>query len=118
MIIAVARRVFSEKLRSLRGFQATSPTLPSFNPQSPPHRVTEMLSAANLLHFTVVVDKCCEYLRTRVTPGNVIKMREFVYTQGLTKFQLLLDRYKAKIFEYSFFRNRPAQVNNQSKLII
>ena len=60
--------------------------------QSSSPRVTEMLTAANLLHFTPIVEKCCEYLRRKITPQNCIRMREFVTLQGLTKLQAILDK--------------------------
>ena len=51
-----------------------------------------MLTAANLLHFTPVVDKCCQYLRSQITPANCIRFREYVAVQGLTKLQTIIDK--------------------------
>lgn len=60
--------------------------------------VQNLLSVANLLQFTTVVETCCAFLKNKLHPSNCLGIEDFAEHHGCKKLKLAAELYAQKHF--------------------
>lgn len=60
--------------------------------------VQNLLSVANLLQFTTVIETCCAFLKNTLHPSNCLGIEDFAEHHGCQKLQMAAEMYAQKHF--------------------